>query len=223
LRPLHPIGTPTNELETLVSNTLQPLFQSTALIKVGYQVASDLGRLTASYPHIPCFQHIESVLEAGSLIKEALRISRQKKSRYITMSLASMISHYLDGMSISKNCQLSDWASRPLSSKQKDYAALDAAVVPVLIEKALESIGGYVSRVETAVDDHDSGAIVPILERFQDDKQLSKEILSWRFLPLQKDLDEEKIAEAKAKNMVGPVWIVSEYWITGEDPPLLIV
>ncbi|KAG7367013.1 ribonuclease D [Nitzschia inconspicua] len=221
LRPLQAKGTKMNDIETQLSVALQLLFRSTPLIKVGYQLTTDLSRMAASYPHISCFQRVDSVLEAGELVKKTLQISRQKKSRYITMSLASMISHYL-GMSITKDFQLSDWASRPLSSEQIEYAALDAAVVPVLVEKALDSIDAYTVPGENEDPNESTSSTIPVLERFDGDTRLSKEILSWHFLPLQEGSDQKKIEESRAKNMVGPFWIASSSWVTGQSLPVLV-
>jgi 3'-5' exonuclease len=223
LRPLQSLDTALNEIESKVSDSLERLFRSSELIKVGYQLSSDLSRMAASYPHIPCFQRIDSVLEVASLIKTALQISKQKKSRYITMSLASIITHYL-GMSVDKDCQLSDWAARPLSFQQMQYAALDAAVVPVLAERSMESIGAYVTTfekdfAEASTYDESIQATVPILKRDSADTRLSKEILSWHFVPLQKGTDDEKIVNLQAKNMVGQIWIASSNWGTGQRAP----
>ncbi len=101
LRPLRPPDTSMNGAEEEVSKTLSLLMQSRKLIKVGYQLSSDLRRIFASYPHLPCFQEVHSTLEISSLIKKILHISKQKKSRHITMSLAAMTSHYL-GMTVDK-------------------------------------------------------------------------------------------------------------------------
>lgn len=96
LRPLVPSNTPMNDVEKEVSSALSGLMKSKLIIKVGYQLSSDLRRIFASYPHLSCFQEVHSTLEIASVIKRVLQISKQKKSRYITMSLAAMTSHYLE-------------------------------------------------------------------------------------------------------------------------------
>ena len=101
LRPLKPVNSPMNKVEREVSNSLAQLMESKRIIKVGYQLSSDLRRIFASYPHLSCFQEVHSALEISSLIKKVLHISKQKKSRYVTTSLASMTSHYL-GMALDK-------------------------------------------------------------------------------------------------------------------------
>ena len=101
LRPLKHPNTSMNKLEREVSITLTKIMQSKRFIFVGYQISSDLRRMVSSYPHLTCFLEVHSVIEISSLIKRVLRISKQKKSRYITMSLASMTAHYL-GMTLDK-------------------------------------------------------------------------------------------------------------------------
>ena len=101
LRPLRPPNEPMNDIEKELSRFMSQLMTSKRVIKVGYQLSSDLRRIFASYPHLPCFQEVYSVVEISSLIKRVLHISKQKKSRSITMSLASMTSHYL-GMVLDK-------------------------------------------------------------------------------------------------------------------------
>lgn len=96
LRPLKPSSTPMNDVEREISSALSLLMKSKLMIKVGYQLSSDLRRIFASYPHLSCFQEVHSTLEIASVIKRVLHISKQKKSRYITMSLAAMTSHYLE-------------------------------------------------------------------------------------------------------------------------------
>ena len=101
LRPLKPSDSPMNDVEKALSAVLSPLMESKLVVKVGYQLASDLRRIFASYPHLPCFQEVRSALEISSFIKKVLHISKQKKSRSITTSLAAMTSHYL-GMTVDK-------------------------------------------------------------------------------------------------------------------------
>eukprot|EP00535_Pseudo-nitzschia_heimii_P011829 CAMPEP_0197199244 /NCGR_PEP_ID=MMETSP1423-20130617/33785_1 /TAXON_ID=476441 /ORGANISM="Pseudo-nitzschia heimii, Strain UNC1101" /LENGTH=551 /DNA_ID=CAMNT_0042653099 /DNA_START=349 /DNA_END=2004 /DNA_ORIENTATION=+ len=101
LRPLRPPNEPMNDIEKELSCFMSQLMMSKRVIKVGYQLSSDLRRIFASYPHLLCFAEVHSALEISSLIKRVLHISKQKKSRSITMSLASMTSHYL-GMVLDK-------------------------------------------------------------------------------------------------------------------------
>jgi prolyl-tRNA editing enzyme YbaK/EbsC (Cys-tRNA(Pro) deacylase) len=205
LRPLLSADEPMNETELLVSETLTSVFISRRILKTGYQIASDLRRIATSYPHIPCFQEIEAVLEIDTLVKRVLQLTKQKKSRSITMSLARLTAHYL-GKSVSKEYQVSNWSGRPLSEAQKEYASLDAAISPVIAEKALQSINASIN------------GNLPRIERWYGDEGISKAIDSWRFLFLQIE-DEEVIRKLQAKQVVGPSWVVTQSWITGCKPP----
>ncbi|VEU38457.1 unnamed protein product [Pseudo-nitzschia multistriata] len=215
LRPLEESDTPFNQLEGELSECLSKLMKSNRFIKVGYQLSSDLRRIFASYPHLPCFQEVHSILEISSFIKRVLRISKQKKSRYITMSLAAMTSHYL-GMALDKEHQMTDWAVRDLTPRQLEYAALDAAVPPRLLEEALESIGASFS------DEGPRGTEVsscPVPRRHEGDAALEGEVASVRFHRLSGDTDEETAGELGAKRIVGPSWILSSVWKAVEAPP----
>ena len=194
-----------NELEKRASDILSKLWSSERILKVGYQLSSDLRRVAASYPHVPCFRKVNSVLEVDKLCKRILQITKQKKSRSITMSLARMTSHYM-GRTVDKGCQISDWEARPLSASQKVYAALDAAVAPALAEKALSSINATVN------------PRIPRIERWEGDDELSQAIDSLRFFVV--DIEDGKPAKKlQAKQILGDHWIATQTWIAGETPP----
>jgi 3'-5' exonuclease len=222
LRPLRQPHKPMNELEQAVSDCLRPVMKSENVLKVGYQIPSDLRRIAASYPHLPCFREVRSVLEIASLIKRVLHVSKQKRSRYITTSLDSMTSHYL-GRTLDKGKQMSNWAARPLSAEQLEYASLDAAVSPVLADRALRSIGASICNITSecvGLDDNEAGGNSgPVIERWHGDVGLSKEIVSWRFQFLG-EADESTVSRLKAKQVVGSSWIASKSWISGQTPPL---
>ena len=205
LRPLLPTDEPMNELETLVSAILGELFTSKRLMKVGYQLTTDLQRMAASYPHVPCFQEIHSMLEVSMLVKKVLQMKKQKRSRMITMSLARLCQHYF-GKTLDKENQVSDWSIRPLSEQQIEYASMDAAISPLLAEKALETVRAHINGDR------------PRIERWHDDEALSKGIYSWRFFFLQTE-DQKAIRKLNAKQFVGDSWVVTQSWITGQDPP----
>ena len=207
LRPLLPLDESLNELETALFDVFGSLFVSKNIIKTGYQLPSDLRLIAASYPHMSCFQEVQSVLETSTLIKRILHVSKQKKVRGITVSLARMTSHYL-GKTVDKKQQVSNWAERPMTSQQLDYASLDAAISPVLAEKALESIDARINMGENR----------PLIERFQGDKGLLKEIVTWRFSVLQNE-NSEDMSNPQAKRTMGSSWIISQNWVTGNNPP----
>ena len=206
MRPLQAPSEPMNELEDALSDILGDLFSAGCLLKVGYQLPSDLRQLAASYPHVPCFQQVNSVLEISTLVKRALHITKQKRSRSITMSLARLTSHYL-GRYMDKEQQVSDWASRPLTSSQVEYAALDAAVSPVLVEKTLESVDASIV-----------GSSLPHIERWDGDSSFDKSVRSLRFIFLPPESDN-MIRRLHAKQIVGSAWIATQDWSVGQKPP----
>mmetsp|Transcript_31120 Transcript_31120/g.34824 ORF Transcript_31120/g.34824 Transcript_31120/m.34824 type:complete len:763 (-) Transcript_31120:523-2811(-) len=218
LRPLKPPITSMNKVEREFSNALATIMQSKSFIVVGYQVSSDLRRIVSSYPHLSCFQEVHSVIEISSLIKRVLHISKEKRSRHITMSLASMTSHYL-GLTLDKECQLTDWAVRALSLKQLEYAALDAAVTPILAERVLESIGAIIC-MDQIGQNKSIDCILPFIQRWDGDLSLLKEIVSWRFLLLPESTDETTISKMQAKKIVGSSWVASSICISGQKPPI---
>ena len=206
LRPMQPPDEPMNGLEDALSDILGDFFSSECLLKAGYQLPSDLRQLAASYPHIPCFQQVNSVLEISTLVKRALHITKQKQSRSITMSLARLTSHYL-GRYLEKGEQVSDWSIRPLVSSQVEYAALDAAVSPVLVERTLQSVNATIM-----------GSSTPSIERWDGDTSFDKSIRSLRFVFLPPE-SENMIRKLRAKQIVGSTWVVTQDWRVGEKPP----
>lgn len=204
-RPVLHQGESMNELERRTSEILSKLWLSERILKVGYQLSSDLRRVAASYPHVACFQQVNSILEVDKLCKKVLHLTKQKKSRSITMSLARMTFFYL-GRTVDKTCQISDWKARPLSDSQKAYAALDAAVAPALAERALFSIDAKIN------------SQIPRIERWESDEGLSKAIDSLRFSFV--EIEDGKTAKKlQAKQIVGDYWIVTQTWIAGQVPP----
>lgn len=226
LRPQLQPDNPMNELEQAVSDCLGQLMISNDILKVGYQLPSDLRRIVASYPHLPCFREVHSVLEVASLIKRILHVSKQKRSRYITLSLTSMALHYLGG-NVAKEQQMSNWADRPLSPSQLEYAALDAAIAPVLAQRAIQSIdariclsGNSNTTGDDSADLEEAGPpFGPFLERWDSDTALRKEITSWRFQFLGEDTDDNIVSALQAKQVVGSSWIASQSWISSRQRP----
>lgn len=207
LRPLkdHDAARTPEEEET--SQTLAKFFQSANLIKIGVQLLNDLRRLAASYPHIPGFSHVESVLELTTVTKKAMYISQVPGARKVTSSLRTMVEHFFfHGMD--KTEQLSDWSRRPLSEAQLEYAALDAAVAPKLLRKVMEPIGAQLYTTPK-----------PLLGRFLEDTAFTNAIQSWRFLFLD-PRNDVAIRRLQAKPAIGRnVYMISQSWQTGNEPP----
>ena len=130
---------------------------------------------------------------------------------------------------------MTDWAVRDLTSAQLEYAALDAAVPPKLLDKVLESIGAHVSmeclsqnEVGDGVEENNNGQQQrfgggPVVRRQKDDDALVKEIVSMRFLHLAEHTDERIVSKLQAKRIVGPSWVASSVWTAVQNPPLSFV
>ena len=205
LRPLLSPDESPNELETLVSECLSNLMRSTRLIKVGFQLGNDLRRLAASYPNIPAFQNVHSVLEVSALARKVMHMNKQRNVRRATSSLSRLCEAFLERR-LNKEQQCSDWAQRPLVAEQIEYASLDAIVTPVLVEKLLHSLRA------TFFDK-------PKLGRWADDSKFATLISSSRFFFLDVDTDVDTIRKMNAKRVVGEQFIVTQNWITGEKSP----
>ena len=124
------------QTETLLSEVLSYLFCHEAAIIVGYGVLQDLDKLVASFPYLPCFASYHGVVDLQSVSTLLLAGGSKKKKCHNINSLQKMVAilvnKYLD-----KSMQCSDWTERPLSSKQVAYAILDAAVLPLLLDRLL--------------------------------------------------------------------------------------
>lgn len=212
-RPLKDASEPMTELEAAASQTLLDLFSSQRLLKVGFQLGQDLRRLASSYPHIPAFRTFNAVAEVATLAKKAMQLNRERNTKYHTASL-SRVTEFLLGKAINKGQQVSDWAVRPMSEQQIEYAALDAAVSPVLFEKAL-------AMAEASIHTEDSSRSSSLLQigRWEDDTMFTGAVLSWRFLLLDTN-DPVAIRKLKAKRIVGEPYVVTQRWHTGAKPPM---
>jgi len=208
LRPMMPPSQSMDKLEKEVSFVLGALFNSKSLVKVGFQVVHDLRQLAASYPHIPSLQFYNAVLESSTLGKKAMRMAKLGSAREATSSLTRLVHRFL-GKSLNKQEQCSDWSLRPLTESQIEYAALDAGVTPIIVEKLLKELG-----VQIFPDK-------PELGRWQNDNSFKHCLTSWRFVFVD-TADPNAQRKLKAKRVVGDnELVVSQTWYTGELPPKL--
>jgi hypothetical protein len=122
-----------SEIEVELNCVLSQLFSSAAVSLVGFSVLQDLGKLAASFPHLACFTHYSSVID----LQPVSNIVFPKAERQNLTSLQKMVALLLHRR-LDKEQQCSDWARRPLTSKQLDYATLDAAVLPKLLKEIME-------------------------------------------------------------------------------------
>jgi len=116
-------------LEKQLNSTLSKLFRHPELPLLGFGVMQDLGKLAASYPHLLCFSEYSSVMDLQGVASTVY----PKGSRPALSSLQKMVA-ILMTKRLDKTEQCSNWTVRPLSDSQIDYAALDAAVLPKLLQ-----------------------------------------------------------------------------------------
>ena len=207
LRPMMPQSQPMDKLELEVSFALQALFESKRLIKVGFHVVNDLRQLAASYPHIPGLQFYNAVIEASTLGKKAIRRTQSGNAREATSSLSRLVNHFI-GKPLNKQEQCSDWSKRPFTAEQIEYAALDAAVTPIMVEKMISDLEASFFGDK------------PYLGRWESDMSFKTAISSLRFVFIH-TIDPNVQRKLKAKQVVGDPMIVSQSWITGDVPPKL--
>ncbi|ETV92207.1 hypothetical protein, variant [Aphanomyces invadans] len=118
-----------------VIDVVVPLFRHLSrpwVVVTGFCVSGDLDRLVASHPgltdvvHSPDFTCVEL---------RRVAVARAKPNDVPTvqrMGLAGLAASYLN-LRIPKDQQTSDWAVRPLSADQIEYAAMDAHCVRLLL------------------------------------------------------------------------------------------
>jgi len=212
-RPLKNPSEQMTELEAAASQTLEDMFTSQRLLKVGFQLGADLRRLASSYPHIPAFRMFNAVVEVATLAKKAMQLRKERNSKYHTTSL-SRVTEFLLGKTIDKHEQVSDWSVRPMSEEQIEYAALDAAVSPVLLEKSLQ-----MAEAGVITEDASRSSSFLQLGRWEDDTMFTGSVMSWRFLLLDTN-DPAAIRKLKAKRIVGEPYVVTQRWHTGGKPPM---
>lgn len=205
LRPcLHP-SSKMNYIESETSAALTLLFDSGTYIKVGYQLATDLQRLAGSYPHIQAFRNFHGIVETSTVARKMLKLARQKNPKPLTGSL-SALAKFLLTKPMNKEQQISDWSIRPLSQAQRQYAALDAAVTPKILETCLKRANAswFSNKLQFG--------------RGDEDKVFDKVVHSFRFLFLESH-DSKSLEKLKPKTIVSNYPVVTQLWVTGTDEP----
>eukprot|EP00667_Euglena_gracilis_P003839 EG_transcript_3851 len=135
-RPRLPPTSPLTAAEASLDALLAVLFGDPDLFVVGFGVAVDLQRLSHSYPHLPCFQLFAQVVELEAVLKTASQDAGVgpgaviRRGRSLSDLCQALLQRRLD-----KTLQCSRWDRRPLTAAQLQYAALDAAVLPVLLRR----------------------------------------------------------------------------------------
>jgi len=152
----------------------------------------DFRRLAASFPHVPGFCNVRSVVELSTLARRLHHpssVSTKKMSSGGGLSSLQRLTKLVLGYTISKEEQCSNWEVRPLTSDQIEYATLDCALPPRLLDEMAEGSG-------TAKM-----------------KQILPQVTSsWRFQSLHGD-KKDAIRLLNAKRVVGNTFVVSQSWL----------
>ena len=113
-----------------LNKCLEDLFLNPTIVKLGFKAAPDFERLACSFPALPCFRRIISVLDTCTLAQ--LSIPELIKSKQLSSSvlqgqslkqlgLSRLCSLVLDGKGLDKTQQCSGWHLRPLTPEQVFY------------------------------------------------------------------------------------------------------
>ncbi len=128
-------------LEARLDPILIKLFKSPTLPLLGYGILQDISKLAASFPHMKCFLDYTSVIDLQSVSSIVYSKASRENMSSLQKITAKLLKKQLD-----KSQQCSDWTQRPLSQDQIDYAMLDAAVLPQLLNTMVKQstvVGGY--------------------------------------------------------------------------------
>jgi len=121
-----------SETELELNRVLSKLFQDSNTPIIGFGVLADLGKMAASFPHMPCFCLYNGVID----LQKVSSIVLPKPDAQFASSLQKTVALVLQRRLL-KEQQCSDWTTRPLSSEQIEYATLDAAVLPYLLKQIM--------------------------------------------------------------------------------------
>jgi hypothetical protein len=105
-----------------LNDCLKPVFLSRDILKLGYDLNSDLHLLFRCYGDLECFRRYEGTLDL------------QKLFARIKGGLSGLANAIL-GAHLNKTKQMTDWAERPLDISQLQYAAIDATVLISIFNK----------------------------------------------------------------------------------------
>ena len=207
LRPCLHTSVAMNEVESATSRALSQLFASTQFLKLGFQLLSDLRRLAGSYPHVDAFRVVHAVVEVSVIAQKTMQLAKIRNARHVITSLSRLTQFLLD-KPLDKEQQISDWSLRPLTHAQQQYSSLDAAVGPVLFERALKLV------------DADWLGDGLKLGRWKDDASFMRSVSSIRFIFLD-DQEPAAVQKLKAKKVVSDQYIVTQTWAEGHEMPTM--
>lgn len=127
----------TDAFAEALNRFLDDLFARRDVVKLGFGLEHDLKRLRRSFPEsLSCVAEPallcrrDGFVDVRTLCLLAFPEKRKLKKTSLAVTVASVLGAYVD-----KTEQCSDWARRPLSLSQIEYAAADAHVLIVLFDR----------------------------------------------------------------------------------------
>ncbi|KAJ8908906.1 hypothetical protein NDN08_005608 [Rhodosorus marinus] len=146
-----------------LNEALAALFQCRHVRKLGYGFVDDLARLRASHRReLPCtLEGIQGLIEINVLHR--LGFGFDQKNHSLVLGSGSGLSGAVQatlGLPLDKSMQVSDWARRPLTFEQVQYASIDAWVL-VQIASEICPLRDQ-SRSEWTMDLDEEGIALPM-------------------------------------------------------------
>jgi Ribonuclease D len=126
------VNVPLTQTEEMLSDTLSMLFKNKGIRILGFGISQDLSKLSASYPHMPCFFMFHSVIDLHSL---ARRVYSRTPKNFISSLQKAVAVHFRKKLDKTEQC--SEWDVRPLRQSQLEYASLDATILPLLLNEMI--------------------------------------------------------------------------------------
>ncbi|CAL5220190.1 g2162 [Coccomyxa viridis] len=117
---------------------LQRLFRDKAILKVGFGILMDLKAVATAIggEGAGCVSVVQPYIDIKTLHRQLSASSAPGIGKDAGRGLSGIVEAQL-GLSLDKSLQCSSWGSRPLGPEQLQYAALDAAVLLMLLDSII--------------------------------------------------------------------------------------
>lgn len=114
--------TKNKKLRKHLNNILKNIFRDDNILLIGQGIENDVLEMMYSYPHMDCFEVLNSALDTNKIYRLLYPQTKQD------ISLKNLVKQYLH-CNLVKTQQLTNWSKRPLTENQLHYAACDAIVL----------------------------------------------------------------------------------------------